>query len=287
MPVTSKRVSAPLAWKETNSKHKLRCATRSAKLYFPWMPSTSWHFAWKIEHFAWPFFWKLRLFSWPLILGFPRNAMMNSQVFLEGFTGESFLGLFPEALHQLEAGQPQDLDKLVSIFDVGCLKSWNVLTCLEPYFIYLHLISIVPLFQHVPTCSNAKLQLEVPSLVFHHGFEDDRLHALEDAQRVAGDLHAELLVEPEPQLQWWQQCFISMKTIEIKHSEELKNLRKSKFYCAVSRTNFTFWNVGLSVEARIFQLYILTWQPSCGSYPSEICRIFDGWFRMRSGLLQD
>lgn len=32
----------------------------------------------------------------------PRNAMMNSQVFLEGFTGEAFLGLFPEALRQLE-----------------------------------------------------------------------------------------------------------------------------------------------------------------------------------------
>mmetsp|Transcript_76482 Transcript_76482/g.168970 ORF Transcript_76482/g.168970 Transcript_76482/m.168970 type:complete len:318 (+) Transcript_76482:2-955(+) len=30
------------------------------------------------------------------------NAMMNSQVFLEGFTGEAFLGLFPEALRQLE-----------------------------------------------------------------------------------------------------------------------------------------------------------------------------------------
>eukprot|EP00434_Breviolum_minutum_P012710 symbB.v1.2.011202.t2/scaffold718.1/size169569/8 len=72
------------------------------------------------------------------------NTMMNSQVFLESFTGEAFLGLFPEALRQLE----------------------------------------------------------VPTLIFHHGFTDDRLHALEDAETISQEMpQAQLLVESETQLQ--------------------------------------------------------------------------------------
>ena len=53
--------------------------------------------------------------------------MMNSQVFLEGFTGEAFLGLFPEALRQLEVDSvepsgeascdhAQDVDDLTAFF---------------------------------------------------------------------------------------------------------------------------------------------------------------------------
>eukprot|EP00438_Fugacium_kawagutii_P029522 Skav222748 [mRNA] locus=scaffold2390:581403:594839:- [translate_table: standard] len=76
------------------------------------------------------------------ILGMQENAMMNSQLFLEGFTGEAFLGLFPEALRQME----------------------------------------------------------VPTLIFHHGFDDDRLHALEDATAVSREMpRAQLLIEPEAQ----------------------------------------------------------------------------------------
>ena len=43
---------------------------------------------------------------------------------------------------------------------------------------------------------------EVPTLIFHHGFIDDRLHALEDAETISQEMpQAQLLVESETQLQ--------------------------------------------------------------------------------------
>eukprot|EP00434_Breviolum_minutum_P012709 symbB.v1.2.011202.t1/scaffold718.1/size169569/8 len=43
---------------------------------------------------------------------------------------------------------------------------------------------------------------EVPTLIFHHGFTDDRLHALEDAETISQEMpQAQLLVESETQLQ--------------------------------------------------------------------------------------
>ncbi|CAK9026489.1 Uncharacterized protein SCF082_LOCUS17533 [Durusdinium trenchii] len=62
------------------------------------------------------------------------DVMLNSQVFIEGFIGEAFLGLYPEDLRQLQ----------------------------------------------------------IPALVFHHGFKDDRLHVLEDAEEVARHLKTSL-----------------------------------------------------------------------------------------------
>ena len=43
--------------------------------------------------------------------------------------------------------------------------------------------------------SPQSLAPQVPTLVFHHGLADDRLHALEDAQSVAQDIQGQLLVE--------------------------------------------------------------------------------------------
>eukprot|EP00913_Durusdinium_trenchii_P012315 g11560.t1 len=62
------------------------------------------------------------------------DVMLNSQVFIEDFIGEAFLGLYPEDLRQLQ----------------------------------------------------------IPALVFHHGFKDDRLHVLEDAEEVARHLKTSL-----------------------------------------------------------------------------------------------
>ena len=48
----------------------------------------------------------------------------------------------------------------------------------------------------VPSVSPKFLALQVPTLIFHHGLADDRLHALEDAQSVAQDMpQGQLLVE--------------------------------------------------------------------------------------------
>ena len=42
----------------------------------------------------------------------------------------------------------------------------------------------------------------MPTLIFHHGFTDDRLHALEDAESISQEMpQAQLLVESETELQ--------------------------------------------------------------------------------------